>query len=123
MIEAHNGVLDAWEATVDDATREAATESVIETGNIPETAGLTEADVDVLYQGYVAQTAVEVLDKIGITAEEWAEHMAEEDLPSFRRDVLTGNWEALREHAKKAVVLRHELGMPLSHKRWAKLKR
>jgi hypothetical protein len=121
LIEAHSGILDAWEATVPEATRTAAMEYIIETGNVPEDAGLTEADVETLHAGYVAQTSVEVLDKIGITMEELAEHIDPADWPEFRREILSGNFEPLREHAKKGVALRHALGIPLKHKRWAKL--
>jgi hypothetical protein len=121
LVEAHSSILDSWEATVPEETRTAAMEYFVEGGNVPEDAGLTEADVETLYAGYMAQTQVEVLDQIGLTMEELAEHIDPVDLPAYRREVLAGNFEPLRDLAKKGVALRHALGIPLMHKRWAKL--
>jgi hypothetical protein len=121
--QAHDGILDAWEASVPDDVRAAAVEAFTETGDVPPDHGLEQADVDTLYAGYLMQTAREVLAPIGLTAEEWAEHIAEEDLPAFRRMVLAGDWEALRNHAKAVVGMRHAMGLPLSNSRWAKLAR
>jgi hypothetical protein len=121
--QAHDGILDAWEASVPDDVRAAAVEAFTETGDVPPDHGLEQADVDTLYAGYTMQTAREVLAPIGLTAEEWGEHISDEDYPEFRRMVLRGDWEALRNHAKAVVVMRHEMGLPLSSKKWAASRR
>lgn len=117
--QAHDGVLDAWEMDTPDDVRTAAVEAFAETGDVPPEHGLTQGDVDTLYAGFLMQTGREVLAPIGLSADEWGEHISDEDYPEFRRMVLRGDWESLRSHAKQVVAMRHAMGLPLSSKKWA----
>ena len=109
-VQRHGETLDRWEAEQPEEVRAAAIAAYVETDTIDtEATGLSADQVAALEAGFRAHVETTIAKPLGLDLDTWAEFVADEDLPAFRKAVVTGDWELLRGHAESvAEHLRQE---------------
>ncbi|MER8389071.1 hypothetical protein NKH14_26810 [Mesorhizobium sp. M1380] len=112
MIEGADRALDRWNQNQTQEVREASIASYIETGEIDHAAaGINELEASIVQAAAAVQIERQVLKPVGLSMDQWLEHVDEADLPAFRRAVVEGDWQALINHARAAAKMRLDLGI------------
>ncbi|MDV2966012.1 hypothetical protein RZ532_08505 [Nitratireductor aquimarinus] len=104
--------LDEWRSTTPEEQQQSTADAFIETGEIDhELAGVPAEVMAKVEAGFIAQTEKMALSEFGLSHEQWMEHVADEDLPTFRRAALKGDWKVFRDHAQQCATMRMEMGL------------
>ncbi|UVK36822.1 hypothetical protein LHFGNBLO_003785 [Mesorhizobium sp. AR10] len=104
--------LDRFNANAPAEVRDAAIDEYIETGVLNhETAQVDEVETAVVQAAFTQHIERHVLKPVGLSMDQWMEHIDEAELPAFRRAAVEGNWQALISHARAAAKMRLDLGI------------
>ncbi len=92
--------------------QQAVVDAYAETGVIDfEAAGVDELEAQVVQAAFTQRVERNVLAPLGLTMDQWSEHIDEAELPAFRMAVVKGDWALLTRHAQAAAQMRHDLGI------------
>ncbi|TIR05326.1 MAG: hypothetical protein E5X37_27150 [Mesorhizobium sp.] len=84
----------------------------IESGILDHTiAGVDELETTIVEAAFAAHGDRTVLKPLGLTMDQWQEHIDDAELPAFRRAVVEGDWQSLIAHARAAAKMRLDLGI------------
>ncbi|MDX0283612.1 hypothetical protein CN154_23180 [Sinorhizobium meliloti] len=108
-----NEALDHFRETHSEAQQTFIAEAFIDAGEIPtgEAFGITEAQARTVEAGYIRTMERDVFSQHGLSYDQWLEHVADEDLPTFRRAAIKGDWTLFHRHASQCAAMRRELGI------------
>lgn len=96
-----DNILDTWVDSQPEAVRQEAIDRYVAEGDedaaIP---GMSVADTKLIRDAFTHHIDTTIIKPLGLTLDQWTSYIDEADLPSFRQDIVNGDWEALRTHAK-----------------------
>ena len=112
FVENADEALNRWHETQPVETRELVVGNYIATGDLDHAvAGVDELELAVVHAAFTGHVERNVLKPVGLTMDQWSEHIDEADLPAFRQAVVRGDWLLLIEHARAAANMRLDLGL------------
>ncbi|RWP72789.1 hypothetical protein [Mesorhizobium sp.] len=112
MVATSDKVLNDWMAAHPEDARQEVIDSYIEGGEIDAaTAGVHDVEVQIIEASFTKHIERSILSPLGLTMDQWQEHIDEAELPAFRRAVVKGDWQLLTTHARAAAKMRLDLGI------------
>ncbi|RWQ52765.1 hypothetical protein [Mesorhizobium sp.] len=112
MVSTTDKILGEWTAAQPEEARQAVIDSFIEGGVIDAAAaGVHDVEALIVEASFTKHIERQILGPLGLTMDQWQEHIDEAELPAFRRAVVKGDWQLLTTHARAAAKMRLDLGI------------
>lgn len=112
MVRMSDSILNRWHEAQPEDARQSVIDSYIETGDLdPTLAGADEVETAIVQSAFAFHVQRQVLGPVGLTLDQWQEHIDEAELPEFRRAVIKGDWQLLIDHARASAKMRRDLGI------------
>lgn len=112
MVEMSDKILNRWHEAKPEGERQSVIDGYIESGVLDHTvAGVDELETIIVEAAFVAHVDRAVLKPLGLTMDQWQEHIDDAELPAFRRAVIEGDWQSLIAHARAAAKMRTDLSL------------
>lgn len=88
-------------------------DAFVDLGEIPvgEEFGITEAQAMVVEAGFIATLNRDVFSQYGIDHATWMDHVDQQDLPTFRKAALKGDFSIFHQHCVEVAKMRLDLGI------------
>jgi hypothetical protein len=112
MVRISDDILNRWTEAQPEDARQSVIDSYIETGTLDHTvAGVDEIETTIVQAAFASHVQRQILAPLGMTIDQWSEHIDEAELPDFRRAVVNGDWQLLTDHARATAKMRLDLGI------------
>ena len=100
MNKAFDDAMEQWETdTPDESIRQDIVDHITQTGTIPEGANISEGQVDAVFEGFSNHIQNEILSPLGLTLDQWGEHIDPAEQGTLYGLILRGDWATLHKHA------------------------